>query len=75
MKWADYNLVWGRPLKSILALFDGELIKFDFHHLQSSNTTYADGVMQNDEKVVPAIGSVEAKCIQTNVNTTNNMIC
>ena len=52
MKWADYNLVWGRPLKSILALFDGELIKFDFHHLQSSNTTYADGVMQNDEKVV-----------------------
>ena len=24
MKWGDYNLFWGRPLKSILCIFDGK---------------------------------------------------
>ena len=42
MKWGGHNLYWGRPLKSILALFDGKVIPFDFHHLKSSNFTYID---------------------------------
>jgi len=42
MKWSDYNLYWGRPLKSILAIFDGKSLNFNFHHLVSSNTTYLD---------------------------------
>jgi len=42
MKWGEYNLYWGRPLKSILAIFDGQTLKFTFHHLTSSNTTYID---------------------------------
>ena len=33
MRWADHNLVWGRPLKSILALFDNQVIQFSFYHL------------------------------------------
>ena len=37
MRWADYDLVWGRPLKSILALFDTQVIRFKFHHLESNN--------------------------------------
>ena len=28
MKWGDFDLNWGRPLKSILALFDNRIIKF-----------------------------------------------
>ena len=42
MKWGDYNLYWGRPLKSILAIFDGKSLNFKFHHLSSSNNTYID---------------------------------
>ena len=42
MRWGDHNLYWGRPLKSILTLFDGKTITFDFHHLRSSNFTYTD---------------------------------
>ena len=42
MKWGRHNLYWGRPLKSILALFDGKIIPFDFYHLKSSNFTYID---------------------------------
>ena len=42
MRWGDHNLYWGRPLKSILTLFGGKTITFDFHHLRSSNFTYTD---------------------------------
>ena len=37
MKWSDYNLMWGRPLRSIFALFNGKKIAFQFDHLESSD--------------------------------------
>ena len=40
MKWGIYDLYWGRPLKSILTVFDGKKIDYDFYHLKSSNNTY-----------------------------------
>ena len=39
MKWSNYDLSWGRPLKSIIALFNNEVINFNFLHLKSSNLT------------------------------------
>ena len=42
MKWGEFNLNWGRPLKSILAIFDKNIINFKFHHLISSNSTFVD---------------------------------
>ena len=35
MKWSDHSLMWGRPLRSILALFSGKKIAFQFDHLES----------------------------------------
>ena len=35
MKWSDHNLMWGRPLRSIFALFNGKKITFQFDHLES----------------------------------------
>ena len=32
----------GRPLKSILCIFDNKSLPFKFHHLESSNTTFLD---------------------------------
>ena len=29
MKWSEHNLIWGRPLRSILALFNGKKFLFD----------------------------------------------
>ena len=37
MKWSDHNLMWGRPLRSIFALFNGKKITFKFNHLESSD--------------------------------------
>ena len=47
MKWSDYDLNWGRPLKSIVALFNNKVINFDFFHLQSNNLTSVDGVKED----------------------------
>ena len=42
MKWGDNQMFWGRPLKSILAVFDGKKIDFNFYHLKASNFTFLD---------------------------------
>ena len=36
MKWSNYDLNWGRPLKSIIALFNNKVVNFDFFHLKSN---------------------------------------
>ncbi len=42
MRWAEHELYWGRPLKSILCCFDNSILEFSYHHLTSSNYTYTD---------------------------------
>ena len=37
MRWSNHDLMWGRPLRSILAIFNNKLLKFDYHHLSSSD--------------------------------------
>ncbi len=51
MKWGEFDLNWGRPLKSILALFDKKKITFNFHHLSSSNSTFIDKEFEEKNKI------------------------
>ena len=51
MKWGNYDLSWGRPLKSILAIFDTKKIEFNFHHLKSSNFTVIDKDLEEKKKI------------------------
>ncbi len=37
MKWGDNNLLWGRPLRSIFAIFEGKILRFNFNHLKSND--------------------------------------
>ena len=50
MKWGEFDLNWGRPLKSILSIFDKKKINFKFHHLVSSNLTYIDKDLEEKTK-------------------------
>ena len=43
MKWSVYDLNWGRPLKSIVALFNNKVVDFNFFHIQSSNQILIEG--------------------------------
>ena len=51
MRWSDFNLNWGRPLKSILAIFDKKKLTFYFHHLTSSNSTFIDKEFEEKKKI------------------------
>ena len=50
MKWGNHDLYWGRPLKSILALFDKKIIEFKLNHLHSSNKTFTDKDLEDGVK-------------------------
>ena len=51
MKWGDFELYWGRPLKSILAVFNNKNLTFKYHHLQSSNFTFIDKDFEDKTKI------------------------
>ena len=51
MKWGRYSLNWARPLKSILAVFNGKSLSFKYHHLTSSNTTFTDKEFEDKQKI------------------------
>ena len=51
MKWGEFDLNWGRPLKSILSVFDKKIIGFKFYHIFSSNWTFLDSNFENKKKV------------------------
>ncbi len=50
MRWADHDLYWGRPLKSILCCFDNKTLEFEYHHLVSSNITFIDKDLEQKTK-------------------------
>ena len=50
MKWGNFDLNWGRPLKSILCVLDKKVVNFDLNHLKSSNTTYLDKDFEEKKK-------------------------
>jgi len=37
MKWSTNNLMWGRPLRSIFAIFNGKKLPFNYQHLESTD--------------------------------------
>ena len=51
MKWGGFDLSWGRPLKSILSIFDKKIVSFNFHHLVSSNSTFVDKDLEIKKKI------------------------
>ena len=50
MRWGEFDLNWGRPLKSILAIFDKKKLTFSFYHLVSSDTTFVDKEFEDNKK-------------------------
>ncbi len=73
MKWGEYGLYWGRPLKSILAIFDNKPLKFEFHHLSSSNSTFIDKDFEDKTKIFKNINSYFSYFKKLNVIIDNNL--
>ena len=65
MKWSFYEMVWGRPLKSIVCLLDNKIINFDYFHLKSGNTTLVNTINEYQSKKVSGYKSY-LKILQSN---------
>ena len=50
MKWGNYEMYWGRPLKSIMAIFGGKVLSFKYHHIKSTNKTFIDKDLEEKNK-------------------------
>ena len=59
MKWGEFDLNWGRPLKSILSVFDKKVINFKFHHIYSSNFSYINKDFEDKKKIFTDFKSYE----------------
>ena len=57
MKWSTFDLSWGRPLKTIIALFNNKVVNFNFFHLKSSNLTLID---ETNEKRLKKINNFKS---------------
>ena len=72
MKWGEHTLNWGRPLKSILAIFDNKPLFFKFHHLSSSNLTYIDKDFEEKTKIFKNINSYFSYFKKSNIIIDND---
>ena len=50
MRWSDTDLLWGRPLRSILAVYNKKILAFSYGHLRASDCTIIEKDL--DTKVV-----------------------
>jgi len=57
MRWADYSLVFARPIQWLLALYDGVVIPLTLESLTSGNTTRGHRFMAPVEVAVTGIAS------------------
>jgi glycyl-tRNA synthetase beta chain len=73
MKWGSYNLNWARPLKSILAVFDGKSLSFKFHHLKSSNITFTDKEFEDKQKIFKDFKSYKIFFKQSGIIINHNL--
>jgi len=67
MKWSDYDLSWGRPLRSIITLFNNKLIEFNFFHLKSGNFTFIDTAKGEKIKKISNFSSYSATLKSENI--------
>jgi glycyl-tRNA synthetase beta chain len=37
MRWSDHNLMWGRPLRSIFAMYNNKKLSFNYEHLDATD--------------------------------------
>ena len=57
MKWASYDLNWGRPLRSIITMFNNKVVNFKFSHLESSNIAFFEtGILPKGQNEYPTNG-------------------
>ena len=50
MKWSNHDLDWGRPLRSILSIFNKKYLKFNYRHIETVNFTLIEDGLEIKQK-------------------------
>ena len=50
MKWSNHDLDWGRPLRSILSIFNKKYLKFNYGHIETVNFTLIEDGLEIKQK-------------------------
>ncbi|MFL2889503.1 MAG: glycine--tRNA ligase subunit beta [Pelagibacteraceae bacterium] len=52
MKWSDNNMIWGRPLRSILAIYNKKILNFKYGHIKSTNNLIIEKDLEIKNKII-----------------------
>ncbi len=55
MRWSDTKLLWGRPLRSIIAIFNKKILPFTYGHLKTSDIVLIEKDLTIKQKKIKTI--------------------
>lgn len=67
MRWGANEIRWVRPLKNLLAVFNGEVLPLSFGHLQSNNRSYGHRFLAPEPFKVDGFASYAAELAKRHV--------
>ncbi len=67
MRWSSYDCFWGRPLISICCLLNGEVLSFNYFHINSSNISFINGPFEDKEIKVESFEQYQRILNQNNI--------
>ena len=67
MRWSDTDLLWGRPLRSILAVYNREILTFSYGHLRAIDCTVIEKDLDTKVVKVKTIKDYQKLLINNNI--------
>ncbi len=67
MRWAETDLLWGRPLRSILALYNKKIFSFNYGHLKANDFTVIEKDLDTKIKKVTNFNDYQKLLVSNNI--------
>ena len=67
MRWADSDLLWGRPLRSILAVYNKKVLPFNYGHLKANEYTFIEKDLDIKSKKVLNFSEYQKLLLNNNI--------
>ncbi len=67
MRWSDTDLLWGRPLRSIFAIYNKKILAFSYGHLKASNCVTIEKDLDTKIKRVTNFNDYQKLLLNNNI--------
>ena len=72
MKWSENNMMWGRPLRAILAIFNKKLLAFTYGHLKSKDFIVVEQDLETKYKKIKNFNEYQLFLKKNNITLDQN---